>query len=137
MKAQDIKILKREHLKNNKHYKLMRRVLFLISLIIITLTSLSFTEIKKEEKGEVIWIGKCDYFIVETSKFYILIENYYGKDIRIGDKLVGDLHSYNFKELYNVRKDDLQKLYIENYWSGKDSCFEWLKNHNKCGFESE
>lgn len=113
----------------------MKKLFIFCTLILTLVFSLSFTLKNIEEKGEVIWVGRCDYFIVETSRFYVLVENYYGKDVREGDKLIGDLHSYNFKELYNVRKDAIQKLYIENYWSGKSSCFDWLKEHEKCGLK--
>lgn len=82
--------------------------------------------------GEVIWDGGgCDYYIIETSRYYVLAERYSGR-LEEGDKVSGDLHSYSFHELRNKSRDSEVRVYVENYWSSKDTCFEWLSDHDKC-----
>ena len=113
-----------------------KHLLFLIVLLTsltFYLSTTSFINSVDAEKGVVVWLNDdCDYFIVETRTYFVLTENYYSKDIRKGDKVIGNLHGYGFKELYNVRKDDTQKVYIENYWGSISRCFEWLKDNEEC-----
>jgi len=106
-------------------------------LVVISITiSTSFTSISTSDDivGEVIWEKSgCDFYIVETQKYFVLVEWYKGR-LYEGDKLKGELHSYGYKYLKNTsRNDDEVKVYIENYWTFKTICFEWLKEHDKCG----
>ena len=85
--------------------------------------------------GKVIWEGRgCDFYIIETAQFYVLVEVFSGS-LNDGDKIVGELHSYNFKDLINLSRNDTKvRVWIENYWNRKETCFEWLREHDKCGY---
>lgn len=83
-------------------------------------------------QGEVIWEGKnCDFYIIETRQYYVLVELYKGR-LDEGDKVSGELHKYGFKYLQNLKKDSEIKVYIENYWVSKQTCFDWLRDNKKC-----
>lgn len=113
-----------------KKLKVITQILFLGFLI----TSFTIRTNSSTVKGEVIWEGKgCDFYIIETNQFYVLIELYSGT-LYEGDKIEGELHSYNYNYLTNKsRRDQKIKVWIENYWGSKDRCFEWLREHDKCG----
>lgn len=111
----------------------MKKLLILLLTLSTLIFIFSFSSKNYDVKGKVIWVGSsCDFLIVETPRFFVIVENYYGKDIREDDILIGELHSYNFKEVYNVRKDMMQRIYIENYHNDKYTCDEWIKNNAKC-----
>lgn len=57
----------------------------------------------------------CDYFVVETSGGYTLLE-WYGGEISIwtGDKVSGDLDSYGFKEIQIAQRGEM-RVWIEDY----------------------
>lgn len=115
----------------------MKKILLL--LVLISLTSFKNKELNTDDIiGEVIWEkNHCDFYIVETKSYFVLVEWYQG-NINNGDKLKGELHSYSFKYLINMsRNNEKIKVYIENYWSTKKECFDWLRKNNKCGFENE
>jgi hypothetical protein len=107
-------------------------ILFVVAM---TITSFASTTYANDKEGTVIWEKSgCDYYIIETNQFFVLVEWYKGK-LYNGDKVVGDLHSYNFKVIKNKsRNNDEVKVYIENYYTTKDECFKWLKENKKCGF---
>ncbi len=114
----------------------MKRLISVISILFFTLlmTSFQMTPNTTPIKGEVIWEGKgCDFYIIETSQWYVLVEVYSGT-LYEDDIVEGELHSYNFKYLKNKSRGDREvKVWVENYWSSKERCFEWLKDHDKCG----
>lgn len=117
----------------------MKRILWIILLFGMMFPLTSFTSSSNSDGivGEVIWEGSgCDFYIIQTSSYFVLVEWYNG-NLYKGDKVKGDLHSYNFKYLTNLsRSDSKVKVWIENYWFSKDRCFEWLKEHEKCGFKN-
>lgn len=107
-----------------------------VSIFLLFFLTTSFistnAHIVDEIKGEVIWEGKnCDFYIIETQKYYVLVELYRGR-LDEGDKVDGELHKYGFKYIKNLKKDSEVKVYIENYWISKNACFEWLKDNGKC-----
>lgn len=113
-------------------------LLFSILFFTIFLTT-SFISPKKmnvdDIQGQVIWEGKnCDFYIIETRQYYVLVELYSGR-LDEGDKVFGELHKYGFKYLQNLKKDSEIKVYIENYWGSRETCFNWLKDNNKCEFK--
>ena len=114
----------------------MKKLIVITQILFLGLLFTSFTTNLNSStvKGEVIWEGKgCDFYIIETSQWYVLVELYNGT-LYEGDKVEGELHSYNFKYLTNKSRGDRQiKVWIENYWVRKNRCFEWLKEHDKCG----
>ncbi len=115
----------------------MKALLKTTILLVVAMTITSFTSTinANDIEGTVIWEKNgCDYYIIETNKFFVLVEWYKGK-LNSGDKVIGQLHSYNFKYLQNKsRSNDEVKVYIVNYWLKKEECFKWLKENKKCGF---
>ena len=116
----------------------MKRLLFVTILFGLFSVTSSFTEVNSSDDiiGEVIWEGiGCDYYIIETMQWYVLVEWYSGS-LNEGDRVSGDLHSYNFIDIKNISKDNSNvRVWVEDYWSSKDDCFDWLKENKKCGFE--
>lgn len=105
------------------------RLLFAILVTLIVMAFASSTS--STVKGDVVYDGRSDYHIVFTGQYYVIVEWYSGPDFSKGDALTGDLHSYGFK-MVTVNKSEKQtKIYIENYWSNIDKCYDWLKKNNK------
>jgi hypothetical protein len=108
-----------------------------VSILFLSIFLTSFNANKNPSsivKGEVIWEGKgCDFYIIETSQWYVLVEVYTG--VLYQDDIVeGELHTYNFKNIRNISRGSKEvKVWIENYWGSKERCFEWLREHRKCG----
>ena len=112
----------------------MKKILLATLFGLLTMLGWSntfITEAEGNEKGVVIFDAKSDYHIVETSRFYVLVEWYSGPDFSKGDVIYGDLHSYNFKMVRVNNNTKETKVYIENYWTSKERCMEWLREHNK------
>jgi len=81
--------------------------------------------------GSVVYDGKSDFHIIETNKYYVLVEWYNGPDFSKGDKITGDLHSYGFKYITVNGNSSKTKIYIENYWTNISRCYDWLREHGK------
>ena len=115
----------------------MRKIIFVAQYIILMFffSSVCYAVIPSEVKGEVSWSGKqCSYCIIQTSQYYVLVEVQSGS-LNKDDQVEGELHAYNFKTITDTSHGKNVRVYIENYWSSKDRCFEWLKQHNKCSLE--
>ena len=80
-------------------------------------------------QGSVVYEGRGDYYIVKTQMYYVLLETY-GGWLTTGDVLAGDLHSYGFKDVLKNGNTTI-RIYIENYWSNINRCYDWLRDHNK------
>lgn len=72
----------------------------------------------------------CDYFLVETTMGFALLEWYGGNDPELGDVLVGDFESYGTKDIYNLTADAETRVWVEEYWLGEDRAIEEL--YEKC-----
>lgn len=68
----------------------------------------------------------CDYFVVETSGGYSLLE-WYGGVVFIweGDKVFGELHSYGFKDIYIENRGEM-RVWIEDYWMGEQDALQYF-----------
>lgn len=75
--------------------------------------------------GEVI-LEKDDYIVIDTGLSYTVAEDYSLSLISEGDKLVGNLNSYGFNDVYNCSTDNEINLYIEDYWLDRDDAIELL-----------
>ena len=71
----------------------------------------------------------CDYFIVETSSGYALLEWFGGNDPSEGDVVVGDYESYGIKDIFNVSRDTEIRVWVEEYWLSKDNVFREYRNY--------
>ena len=68
--------------------------------------------------------GGCDYFVVETSSGFDVLEWYGGYDPDKGDLLVGKFHEYGMKEIYDQTSDSSLKIWVEDYDLSKESALE-------------
>lgn len=71
----------------------------------------------------------CDYFIVESSLGYSLMQHYYGFDPYEGDTVYGDLNSYSFKDLTTSSGNSI-RVWIDDYMLSKSRALE--KYYSKC-----
>ena len=95
------------------------------------LMSMLITTIASAAKGIVVYYKSgCDYYIVETSMGYVLLEWYGGNDPSEGDTLVGDYESYGMKSIYNLTADSETNVWVEDFWLSKDSVLE--EYYDKC-----
>lgn len=72
----------------------------------------------------------CDYFIVETTKGYAILEWYGGYDPNEGDVITGDFEIYGIKKIYNITADQETNVWVEDFWLSKDRAIE--KYIDKC-----
>jgi hypothetical protein len=86
----------------DSEFKMMRRMIKLIVLVV----ALFISNAASAAKGVVVYYKSgCDYYLVETSLRYALLEWYGGNDPNEGDILVGDFERYGMKEIYNLAAD--------------------------------
>ena len=71
-------------------------------------------------------IRGCDWFLAESSGGFVLLEWYGGNDPDKGDTLVGELHSYGMKSIFNTTADSELRVYIEDYMLDKEDALEKL-----------
>lgn len=76
-------------------------------------------------KGEIV-VEKGDYYLVETSSGYTVMERYHGAFAYEGDKVVGNLNSYGFKDIYDVTKGSELRVYIEDYSLDEEDAMDLL-----------
>ena len=96
--------------------KTRTKVLGALALILI-----SFTASADSTKGVVVFYQSgCDYFIVETTMGFSLVEWYGGYDPSKGDVLFGDFASYGFTDIYDITADSKIHVWREDYWLSKD-----------------
>lgn len=68
----------------------------------------------------------CDYFIVETSGGYSLMEWYGGvTSIWEGDKVFGNLESYGMETIQIEGRGEM-RVWIEDYWAGRNTTLEYF-----------
>ena len=113
----------------------MKKLISILLFVLMTFltSSFAFKSESRDIDGRVVWVGKrCDFCVVETRTWFVLVEIYNG-NLSENDFISGDLHSYGSKKILNKSQRNREvRVYIENYWGRKDTGFEWLKSHNKC-----
>lgn len=103
--------------------------IFLFPIAIIN----AYGSIKGTSLGE---FSSCDYYLIEDSSGdYTLAEWYGGSTAYEGNILVGELHSYGFKDLYNITRDNSTHVWIDDYLLSEDSAAEKLID--KCGYDRQ
>ena len=75
-------------------------------------------------------ISGCDWFLAEDASGFVLMEWYGGNDPDKGDSLVGELHSFGMKTIFNLRSDSEVRVWIEDFMLSKESALEGL--YEKC-----
>lgn len=66
-----------------------------------------------------------DYYIIEVNRGYSVVERYSGPLFEM-DKVVGDLSSYGFKDLYNLSRSSEIRVFVEDFWLDEEEAFEQL-----------
>ncbi len=107
--------------------------LIIFSFLIIPFFTSASNQIKGVSLGE---FSSCDYYLIEDSSgYYTLAEWYGGSTTYSGNTVVGELHSYGFKDLYNISRDSSTRAYIDDWMLSEDSATEKLID--KCGYHKE
>lgn len=78
--------------------------------------------------GIVVYEGQNDYYIIEVPNGFTICSRYVG-NLSEGDRVRGELNSYNFKYIVNKRTEDEVKIYIENYMLSEDAAVKWMGKH--------
>lgn len=73
--------------------------------------------------------GTCDYFIVESSRGYDVLEWFGGHDPDKGDILAGPFESYGMKDVYDETADANIRVWVEDYDLTKEDALEKLVEH--------
>ena len=71
-------------------------------------------------------ISGCDYFVVETSKGYDLLEWYGGWDPDKGDVLVGVFEQYGMHDINDPTVDEELTVWVEDYYLTKEDALDKL-----------
>lgn len=105
--------------------------LFLFLSVLLPFTADAYGQIKGTSLGE---FSNCDYYLIEVSYGdYTLAEWYGGSTPYSGDTVVGELHSYGFKDLYNISRDNSTRVWIDDWLLSEDSAAKKLID--KCGYD--
>lgn len=76
----------------------------------------------------------CDYYLIEDSTgSYTLAEWYGGVSPDRGDIVVGDLHSYGFKDLYDITNGLSTRVWLDDWLLSRNRAAEKLTD--KCGWK--
>jgi hypothetical protein len=91
------------------------------TLIIVSLIALAVMAI-----ADTGYVVQCehDYIIIECGYGYTFAEWYGGSTPDVGDKIVGKLNNYGFKDVYNSSKGSKMRIYIDDYWMSESSALE-------------
>jgi hypothetical protein len=94
---------------------------FFIFLLWLFIANFSVPVYASVSKGIVIYnqAGCRGRYIVETSLGYAILEWFGGNDPSEGDVLIGEIHSFGFKNLYNITRRSKTRVWIEDYMIGK------------------
>jgi hypothetical protein len=78
-------------------------------------------------KGAVVYrISGCDYFVVQTTKGYDVLEWYGGWDASKGDDLVGSFEQYGMRDVVDTTADESMRVWVQEYWLTKEDALEKL-----------
>jgi hypothetical protein len=100
-------------------------------ILIVVLVSTSISNIAFAAKGVVVFKKSgCDYFIVQTTMGYGILEWYGGNDPDEDDVLVGNFESYGMMDIYNLSADSELTVWVEDYWLSKSRALE--EYYDKC-----
>ena len=91
-------------------------------VILSVFVVLTLVQFASAAKGVVVYKKySCDYYIVETTMGFALLEWNGGNDPDIGHTIVGDFESYGMKTLYNLTMHAETRAWVEDYFMSKNS----------------
>ncbi len=99
----------------------------LLAFCMLSLAAAPLLAVKAEVSHR---ISGCDWFLAEASSGFILMEWYGGNDPDKGESLVGELHSYGMKTVFNLDADAEVRVWIDDFMLSKDDALEQL--YEKC-----
>jgi hypothetical protein len=70
----------------------------------------------------------CDYFIVDASTGYAVLEWYGGWEPSRGDVIKGTFQDYGFHSIYDKTADASTRVYVEDYWLDRDEAYDKLND---------
>lgn len=111
---------------------------YLSALVLTVIISLSasaaiydnYKETSGCVNGTVVYEGKGDYYIIETTRGFTITELFKGR-LDEDDKVRGELNSFNFKYILNQSRSREARVYIEDYKLTYNQAFNWLGEKNK------
>jgi hypothetical protein len=77
--------------------------------------------------------SRCDYYIVNTTQGFALLEWYGGNDPDEGDVLGGDFESNGMKDIQNLTRGAETRVWVEDYWLSRTSVIQ--KYREQCRLE--
>jgi len=93
---------------------------FIIAILIVALTVVSFTKKTSATEGIVVYKkNNCDYFIVKTPSEYALLRWLEGIILQEGDILDGDFESYDVQDIPNLTYITNESIKILNDYKEK------------------
>jgi hypothetical protein len=102
----------------------MRRMLF--SLVVIACSCAQ----AYAAQGTVVYRQSgCDYFVVQTTKGYDVLEWFGGWDPDKGDVLVGNFETYGMHDIRDSTIDESVTVWVEEYWLSRADALENLVEH--------
>lgn len=105
---------------------------FLLILFLLPLT-VQAASLRGTSLGE---ISGCDYYAIEDNYGdYTIAEWYGGITPYAGDVVAGDLHSYGFKDIYNITRDRSSRAWLDDWLLSEERAMEKLVD--KCGWSRE
>jgi len=76
-------------------------------------------------------ISGCDYFVVNATGGYAVLEWYGGHDPNSGDLLIGNFETYGMHDILDDTADETLTVYTEDYSLSRTRALEILVD--KCG----
>jgi hypothetical protein len=70
--------------------------------------------------------SSCDYFIVDATGGYDVLEWYSGWTPDHGDEIVGTFETYGFRDIYDKTAAASMHVWVEDYWLSLDDAYEKL-----------
>ncbi|WP_295155293.1 hypothetical protein [Selenomonas sp. AE3005] len=107
----------------------MKKVLPLLLLLLITLSAVAFAE-----QGQVVYYNtNRQSVVIATASGYTCGEVTMFRsgfwELSRGDMLAGDLNSYGSHDVYDLSRDRMISLWIDDVMLSQDAAFDWIQNH--------
>ncbi len=71
----------------------------------------------------------CDYFVADGPRGLYVLEWYGGYGPYEGDRIVGDIGSYGFENVYYPDRDREGRVYVEDYLESVDGASDEIRDH--------
>ena len=96
----------------------------------------NFNRSYSDREGEVVYEGRGDYYVIETSSGYVIAERRSGP-LYEGNRIYGQLHSTGYNYFINKSFDSEIALDIEDYYLSESRVIDWLGEHDKLKYSDQ